>query len=456
MPPKIYIVAAICKGLGIGKDNKLPWHIKEDLINFKNLTENKNVIMGRKTYDSIGKPLANRNNIILSRGSTTIGIDYYNNIVMLNNKDNSSILEDNQEYYVIGGAEIYKLFLNYCDKLYITYIDKNYECDTLFPEFTNFKLTEYSEKKYSEEEKCHYQYLTFERNDNKHEEYNYLNLMNDIISTTKDRQDRTNVGTYSTFGKQLTFNIADSIPLLTTKFVSMNMVIKELLFFLRGETNSKILENQGVNIWKDNTTREFLDKNGLTDYEEGDMGPMYGISLRHFNAEYKGCNHDYTNQGYDQITNLIENIKKDPYSRRHIITTFNPAVANEGVLYPCHGIVIQFYIDDDRLSCHVYNRSQDVFLGQPWNIVSYALLTYIIGLKCNYKPDRLIISMGDAHIYKNHIEQVNTQCARKPFPFPKLQLDQSIKDKDFKDIKVEDFNLIGYLYHPSIKAPMAI
>jgi len=443
------MVAAVCKGLGIGLNNKIPWNIKEDLQYFRNLTLNKNVIMGRKTFDSIGNPLANRNNIVITSNSeliNNINVTFTSNIE----------IKDNQDYYIIGGSTIYEKYIDLVDKLYITYIDKKYDCDTFFPAFTNFKLIDYSEKKYSETEKCYYQFLTFEKNKTIHEEYKYLNLIREILDTNINRKDRTNVGTMSTFGKQLSFDISNSIPLLTTKFVNINLVIKELLFFLRGETDSKILENQGVNIWKANTTRDFLDKNGLNNLVEGDMGPMYGISLRHFNAEYKGCNHDYTGQGYDQVLKLIDNIKKDPYSRRHIITTFNPVEANNGVLYPCHGIVIQFYVDEsNKLSCHVYNRSQDVFLGQPWNIVSYAILTYIIANKCDLHPKELIVSMGDAHIYMNHIEQVNLQLNRKPYPFPKLLLN-NIKDKKIEDITIDDFNLIGYLYHPSIKAEMAI
>jgi thymidylate synthase len=295
--------------------------------------------------------------------------------------------------------------------------------------------------------------------DNKNEKQ-YLKVLQEILDNGDFRDDRTGVGTISVFGKQLRFDISESIPLITTRYVGIKSIIKELIFFLSGKTNTKILEEQDVKIWSGNTSREFLDNRGLTHYKEGDMGPMYGISLCNYNCEYKGCDIDYTGQGYNQLENLIKGLKEDPMSRRHLLTTFNPTVVDQCVLYPCHGIVIQFYVKEKNnnkyLSCHTYNRSQDYALGVPYNIMTYTILTYIIAKKCDMMPDELIISTGDTHVYKNHIENMKELLTREPFPSPLLELNDEIRDKEFKDIMIDDFKLINYKYHPSIKMKMAI
>lgn len=296
--------------------------------------------------------------------------------------------------------------------------------------------------------------------DDCYNEKQYLNLINDILENGDIREDRTGVGTKSVFVRQLRFDISTSIPLLTTRFVGIKSIIKELLFFLRGQTDSKILEEQGVKIWSGNTSREFLDNRGLNHYPVGDMGPMYGITLNHFGCKYKTCNDDYTGQGYNQLSSLINGLKTDPMSRRHLLTTFDPSTVDQCVLYPCHGIAIQFYVkikDGNKyLSCFVYNRSQDVALGVPYNITSYTILTYIIAKMCDMIPDELIVGMGDAHIYLNHIEQLKEQLTREPYPGPSLIMSDELKNKKLEDIVVEDFQLVEYKYHPSIKMKMAV
>lgn len=454
------LIVAFTSNLGIGKDNNVPWYISEDLKRFSTLTQNSAVIMGRKTWQSLPqKPLKNRLNIIITSepdkytsDKDTVFIDYKN--------IDDYLLNIEMPIYIIGGSDIYNYFINRVDVIYATMIEKEYDCDTFFKvnNFDKFEIDKYSEKKYSEHEKCHYRYINYIKSDKPHEEHKYLHLMNDILYSGKtERPDRTGVGTLSNFGVSQTYDISGSVPFLTTKKLAWKTVLKELLFFLRGETDSKILEKQGVNIWKGNTSREFLDKRGLTQYPEGSMGPMYGYNLLHWNYPYQGPDHDYTDKGYNQITELLKNLKEDPYSRRHLLTTYNPEIVKDSVLCPCHGISIQFYVEDDNmLSCHVYNRSQDSFLGMPFNIASYAILTYIIAKKVNMKPHKLIMTSGDTHIYTNHFDQVNTQLTRIPFPFPVLELSETIKDKDMKDINIDDFELIGYLHHPPIKAPMAI
>ena len=285
-------------------------------------------------------------------------------------------------------------------------------------------------------------------------EEGYLNLLRKLLAEGSEREDRTGVGTLSLFGEQLKFNLENEFPLLTTKKVFTKAIIHELLFFIRGDTDSKILEKENVNIWKWNTTREFLDNRNLQHYEVGDMGPMYGFNWRHFNAEYKGCNHDHSNQGLDQLQNLISEIKSNPNSRRLLMTTFNPSVLKDSCLMPCHGISVQFYVDNGYLSCMMNQRSVDYCCGLPYNITSYALLTYMIAHICNLKPRELTISGGDIHVYKTHIDNAKIQMERQPKSFPKLSIKRHITDID--DFKFEDFEILNYEHHSPLKYEMAV
>lgn len=286
-------------------------------------------------------------------------------------------------------------------------------------------------------------------------EIQYLNLLKEILEKGDYRQGR-NGGTYSLFGKTLRFNLKDEFPLLTTKKVFFRGVVEELLFFLRGLTNSKHLEEKKINIWRGNTSQDFLKSRNLP-YQEGDMGPMYGFNWLHFGAEYKGCHHDYTGEGFDQIEHIMNLLEHDPFSRRIIMTTYDPVSAEEGVLYPCHGIVTQFYCREENgikyISCSTYLRSNDMFLGSPFNIASYALLTYLICQKLGpeYQPDELIMQIGDAHIYESHIEQCKEQISRIPFSFPKIKMKPFT---DWKLLTFEDFQLIDYESHSAIHAEM--
>ncbi len=288
-------------------------------------------------------------------------------------------------------------------------------------------------------------------------ESGYLTLLNEILTDGDFRQSR-NGGVYSLFGKTLKFNLRDSFPLLTTKKMFFRGVIEELLFFLRGETNSKILEDKRINIWKGNTSKEFLESKGLN-YQEGDMGPMYGFNWLHFGTPYEGCNANYEGRGLNQIEKVLDLLRNDPFSRRIIMTTYNPLCAEDGVLYPCHGIVTQFYVKEEGtmkyVSALTYLRSNDMFLGSPFNIASYAALVYIfckILGEDEYKPDKLVMSIGDAHIYSEHVEQCMEQIKRMPYEFPKLRVNN--ESKDFGEWKIEDFELIEYNHHSAIQAEM--
>lgn len=225
----------------------------------------------------------------------------------------------------------------------------------------------------------------------------------------KKRSDRTGVGTVSIFGAQMRFDLRNDIfPLLTTKRVFWRAVLEELLWFIKGSTNAKELQDKNVHIWDGNSTREFLDKNGFHDREEGDLGPVYGFQWRHFGAEYKTCHDDYTGKGIDQLNEIIERIRNNPNDRRIIMSAWNVTDIPKMALPPCHCFV-QFYVADGELSCQLYQRSADMGLGVPFNIASYALLTYMIAHVTGLKPGDFIHTLGDAHVYLTHIEPLKEQ-----------------------------------------------
>ncbi len=293
------------------------------------------------------------------------------------------------------------------------------------------------------------------------EEQQYLDLLKELIDADP-KEDRTGVGTNSVFGRQMRFSLEDGkIPLLTTKKVSLKNIINELLFFIRGERDTKILESQGVNIWKGNTTREFLDKRGLHHYKEGDMGPIYGSQLRDFCGstlrEHDHPDSNLQSKGVDQLKYVFDEIKNNPTSRRILMTTLNPLEVDLGVLWPCHGIAIQFNVRSDKLDCLWYQRSTDSAIGLPYNLCSYGLLTHIMAKATGLKAGDLVFSSGDTHLYKTHIDGVKEQISREPYPFPTLKINKDIFSiQDIESLSYEDFELCNYKHHSAIKMEMAI
>jgi thymidylate synthase len=283
-------------------------------------------------------------------------------------------------------------------------------------------------------------------------EMQYLNLLREILHYGQKTVDRTGVGTLSLFDRKMIFDLRSGFPLLTTKRVPFEMIKKELLFFVSGKTDTKLLEAQGVNIWKDNTSAQELARKNLP-WRESDMGPSYGWQWRHAGAEYKGCDVDYTGQGIDQLKNLIEGLKNKPHDRRHIMSAWNVKDIDKMALPPCHCFA-QFYVDGPWLDCLLYQRSADMFLGVPFNIASYALLTIIIGQLTGLKPRKLIHELGDCHIYLSHVEQVKQQLTRIPHAFPTLELTRPLVDID--DLLITDFKLCNYQCHGKIVGVMAI
>ena len=278
----------------------------------------------------------------------------------------------------------------------------------------------------------------------------YLDLLRHVRQTGEVRKDRTGVGTLGIFGAQLRFDLAQGFPLVTTKKVHTKSIIQELLWFLAGRTDNAWLTERGVTIWNEWATAEQCAKFGRG---EGELGPVYGHQWRNFGATKK-ADGTYNSDGVDQIKLLIEQLKKNPASRRHLVTGWNPLEADKVALPPCHTLY-QFHVStDNRLSCQLYQRSADLFLGVPFNIASYSLLTHMIAQVTGLKPGHFVHTFGDAHIYSNHLEQVDLQCSREPRPLPRLILNPEIKD--LFDFKYEDITIEGYDPHPGIKAPVAI
>lgn len=324
-----------------------------------------------------------------------------------------------------------------------------------------------------------------------HEEYQYLDLMQTILETGHKRLDRTGTGTLSVFApKQLRFSLQnDTLPLLTTKRVFWRGVIEELLWFLRGDTNANHLRRRNVHIWDGNASREYLDSVGLSDRPEGDLGPVYGFQWRHFGAEYIGFGNDnetddmitdeqlrmYKGKGFDQLADVIDKIRNHPHSRRIIMSAWNPADLCKMALPPCH-MFCQFYVENHdetqkpKLSCMLYQRSADTGLGVPFNIASYAALTHIIALVCDMLPGEFIHTIGDAHLYLNHLDAVKEQLAREPRTFPRLKISETIQREENEEVfnlrgsglsgieklKVEDFEIVDYKPCPKISMKMSV
>ncbi|OCH88469.1 thymidylate synthase [Obba rivulosa] len=295
-----------------------------------------------------------------------------------------------------------------------------------------------------------------------HDEHQYLELIRTVLETGASRPDRTGTGTLSLFAPpSLRFSLADStFPLLTTKRTFLRGIVEELLWFIHGSTDSTLLSKKGVKIWDGNGSKEFLERRGLGHRREGDLGPVYGFQWRHFGADYKDCDADYTGQGVDQLQECIRKIKEDPTDRRIILSAWNPADIPQMALPPCH-MMCQFYVhlptspdSKAKLSCLMYQRSADLGLGIPFNIASYALLTHMIAHVTDTEPHELIIQLGDAHVYKDHVDALQVQLQREPKPFPKLRWKRTVQSID--DFTSDDIIVESYDPHPSIAMKMSV
>jgi dihydrofolate reductase/thymidylate synthase len=546
-----YILASSSNNV-IGINNNLPWKIKEDIQYFYKLTINNMIIMGLNTFKLLNnKPLKDRLNIVI----TSTYEDYQNqpNLIFLSSLENAiyygQINATINIIWIIGDLYLYEQIHQIKpDNIYITHIEIEIESENITSLSEQF--FKYIEENYNsilidtqyyfdniskQELKCEYFHSTIinkedhnnkdhnnkdhnnkednnkDHNNNKNyintkqkniidTDYIYLQLVKNTLLYGNYRATRNDY-TFSHFGSQIEFNMKNGFPLLTTKKMPFKMIFEELMFFINGYTDNKILKNKNIHIWNLNTTSEFINSNKkyyqsifnfneLLEFElnenenelnenelnknkienklleEDDMGPMYGFQWRYFNAKYKcPSNEDnkifYKNLGIDQLYKVINELLTDPFSRRILMTSFNPQQVDNGVLYPCHSIIIQFYctlIKDNNLnvSIKMYQRSADLFLGLPFNIASTALLLYIIcdylNNKSNtfiYHPDRVIITLGDTHIYQYHINSVLTQLQNQSKEFPKLTIKinnyENITDYTFDDMVLENYNHCGII-----------
>lgn len=295
-----------------------------------------------------------------------------------------------------------------------------------------------------------------------HEEFQYLDLIAKVINSGEPRADRTGTGTLALFApKPFKFDLSNGrLPLLTTKRVFWRGVMEELLWFVAGKTDSKLLTERDIHIWDGNGSKEFLESRGLSHRREGDLGPVYGFQWRHFGAEYKDADADYDGQGVDQLKEIIKTIKTNPADRRMIMSAWNPKDLPLMALPPCH-MFCQFYVSSapsaggkPRLSCQMYQRSCDLGLGVPFNIASYALLTHMVAHVTGCEAGELTLVMGDAHVYKDHVDALREQLTRVPRSFPKLDILNARTNID--DFKPEDFAVVGYSPHKKIEMKMSV
>ncbi|XP_057966205.1 bifunctional dihydrofolate reductase-thymidylate synthase-like [Malania oleifera] len=502
------VVVAAAQNMGIGKDGKLPWRLPSDMKFFKDITvttsdpvKKNAVIMGRKTWESIplkDRPLAGRLNVVLTR-SGSFDIATAENVVICGSMTSALELLAASPYslsiekvFVIGGGQILSEYLNApgCDAIHITEIEIDIECDAFIPAIDCSVFQPWYSSFPAVENNIRYSFNTFvrvrssgvepARQDNglivdtksdslklevknfsflpkmifeRHEEYLYLDLVQDIISNGALKDDRTGTGTLSKFGCQMRFNLRKTFPLFTTKKVFWRGVVEELLWFISGSTNAKVLQEKGIHIWDGNASRDFLDSIGLADREEGDLGPIYGFQWRHFGARYTDMHADYSGQGFDQLLDVIDKIKNKPNDRRIILSAWNPSDLKLMALPPCH-MFAQFYVANGELSCQMYQRSADMGLGVPFNVASYALLTCMIAHVCDLVPGDFIHVIGDAHVYRTHVVPLKEQLLNLPKPFPILKINAEKKNID--SFVASDFKLIGYDPHQKIEMKMAV
>jgi dihydrofolate reductase/thymidylate synthase len=455
---------------GFGFENNIPWKFNIDSNFFKTITSNHTIlpginisenilIMGKNTWESMNKlPLPNRISYVittkykeLSEANTNNKINFFPDFF---SAYTTAINHIEADIWVIGGFKIFDEALRHwaCNKVYWTKIEGEFNSD-VFINMNQYKI-QWKNTIFKRDLNLK-DYKKYDLSFNEGEiiqgiEQKYLTTLYDIIINGEQRLTRNGI-TDSMFNKTINWNLEDGFPLLTTKKMFWKGIVEELLFFIRGDTDTSKLSKQGIRIWEGNTSKEFLDKLGLN-YRVGEMGPMYGYQWRFFNKPYSSAN--LNDQGIDQFKKVIEEIKKNPYSRRLLMTDFNPTQVTQGVLYPCHSIVIQFYVQNGKLDCSMYQRSGDFFLGVPFNIASTSLLVYIVSQLTNLKPGIINLILGDYHIYQEHIEAAIEQIKRIPKKLPQIKI------PDFKTLEeVEkstwlDYELIGYESYPPIKVKM--
>lgn len=481
----------------IGIGNKLAYRIPEDLRSFQKITQECTtckqnvVIMGRLTWESLPEkcqPLPDRLNVILSQSSENLTNlkKHESQFVLIRDNLSAVITElqlrpDVDQIFIIGGGQIYQqaLQLNDIDKIYVTQVDSNLTSEhfennhqivygpylgSQYSPISSGELQTSLGKVYCKDHRydlksLNYRFMIYQNThkistQRRHPEYQYLDLLREVI-TTGHRRETRNAFTYSIFGHRMEFDLDQQIiPILTTKRVAIKTALKELLWFISGDTSNKTLQKNGVHIWDGNSSREYLDSLGMTSRKEGDLGPVYGFQWRYSGAKYVDSQTDYCGQGVDQLQQAVEMLKKDPYNRRNIVCAWNPSNLLEMALPPCH-LMFQWYVEENnRLSLQMYQRSGDSFLGVPFNIASYSMLIHMVAWVTGLTPGRFIHIIGDFHAYEEHLEAIREQLEREPYPFPTVHFKRPISSID--DFKLEDIEIRDYQCHKTIKANMVV
>lgn len=439
---RVKIIVAVDLNGGFSYEDKIPWNIKAELEYFKSQTKGHVIAMGHNTGQSIGRDLPDRVNYVFDRET-----DVERQIETLLAKYPDKII------WIIGGVKtIYKTY-KFASEIYLTVVngsEHKYDlvCEPLMNLLKYIKYHYYNESKY---DGCidmyavpflKHELFTVYKCGEVNVEERQINHLVKLISASDVIIDRTKIGTKSIIGHHMKFSMADHFPLTTTKPGFLRGIFEELMWFLRGQTDSKILEAKGVNIWVGNSKDT-----------GGDCGPIYGFQWRHFGAKYVDCKTDYTGQGCDQIALLLNTIKTNPTSRRMFISGWNVSDLSRMVLPPCH-VSYQFFVRDNTLSCVFYQRSSDVLVACHWNISSAALLCYLIADMCDLKLGDLYVSYGDTHIYGNHFHAIETAINRNPAPYPKLKI--TAKHSDITKYEFSDLKLEGYHHYNHIPLVMNV
>ena len=548
--PRLEAVISCGRDGVMGIDGRLAWRDPRDMRRFAELTRGHVVIMGRKTWDSLPvSPLPGRKNVVvtsrvpdIAECTTSLSAP---DVHFCSLEDLGAVLHgiagagESPTLFVIGGAQLLTVLLPHISTIHLTHIDATLEPSptptpspspttpvasspsppAAPPSITRLQHLEGFAIRNVQPVTREFSFVTLQRvaspspspyhgllrdDPCPFRDDPYHGLLREVLECGRPRGDRTGTGTLSLFGRQLRFDLRDgAVPAVTTKRLAWKSCLRELLWFLRGSTDSAELEKRGVGIWRGNSSRRFLDARGLGDMPEGDIGAGYGFQWRHFGAEYGTCRDAYEGCGEDQIEQLVRGIREDPFSRRHVVSAWNPAALHRMALPPCH-VLFQFYVHEEEeagesvagdseveklgtrrlmeaprysrprvgaqrrgaqgpraqrrgLSCHMYQRSVDCFLGLPFNIFSYAMLTHLIAARTGTEPHELVISTGDTHVYSNHVAQVREQLSRRPFPSPKIWLDPRLATMDWSEMDVnEHFRLYGYMHHPALGGAMAV
>ena len=481
------IIVAVCPEGGIGKENNLPWRLPTDMRRFREATTTTSrkenppktmqnaLIMGRKTWESIPpdrRPLIGRINVVVSTTMAHPPSTSYYVVHSLQAAIELCVTSQLRDFidtvFVIGGASLYNAvldpqgpFLEYVNTVYLTRVHEDLPCDVVVPQLAE----KVWDTMCSENHLYLVQTPTTATDGNitmrfeqwvrgNPEEEQYLSLIRQVIHRGVFKSDRTGIGTYALFGDQIRFDLSNGrLPLLTTKRVFWRGIVEELMWFIRGDTNAQHLREKNIHIWDRNGSRDYLDSVGLKHREEMDLGPVYGFQWRHFGATYETCHTDYKGQGVDQLHNVIESLRKSPDDRRMIVTAWNPAALSEMALPPCH-LLFQFYVAKGKLSCQLYQRSCDIGLGVPFNIASYSLLTMLVAKAASLRCGDFVYTLGDFHVYRNHVEVLKEQIKRSPRMFPYLHF---IRHHEYlEQYSFEDFCLLDYNPHEQLKMKMAV